>query len=1762
MDIDKLIKQRSGFKAKLTNFEKYLSLIFTPKPLSELQQIDLEGRLSKFESLYDVFDALQMEIELASEDPEGEYVERGVIEERYHSLLAKARAQLRASRAEGSETGTTMDSKSGASFKHNFVRLPKIDLPYFDGSYQCWLEYRDTFCSLIHNSDSIDEIGKFHYLRASLKGRASEIIKNIDFKGDNYEMAWDLLCVRYDNNRLLISNHVQALIDVEPVTKESSTSLRRLIDVINKNLRALKTLKEPTEYWDTLIIFLMARKLDFGTNLKWEEYRNGLTVTPSLSKFIEFITSKADLLETLESNNKSNQRQKSFIITNTENKIVKSNIQTNNLQNNNLHTNYLQNKVKCPLCSKDHLLYTCELFKSLSTESRIQKAKECKVCLNCLRSSHITKKCRLAGCKYCKSRHNTLLHVEPTEQPFQDPMPSTSNNVALPIDTSNNVVLTVDTLHHTSTPNILLSTAIVKVVSNSGDRVNARVLLDNGSTANFITESLCTKLGLSRQYATSTVTGINQQSSCSTQSCKLSIESCNGDYRMDLSCLILPEITKRLPSSFVNIENIPIPSSLSLADPSFNIPSVVDILVGAEVFWTVVGTATIDLGKRMPKLCETKFGWIVSGAVYRHRQSLQNSLHFCNFVSSTENPDLTKFWELDSVSSKHSLSQEERACELSFKQNTIRDDNGKFIVTMPLKASPNLLGDSYIMAKRRFLSLERRFEREPKFKARYIEFMNEYERLGHMSEIKNDLRSRSNEQVEYFIPHHGVIRESSTSTKLRTVFDASAISTTGVSLNDLQMIGPKVQDDLFSILLRFRQHKYVISADVEKMYRCIGVTDAQRHLLQIVFRKDPKEPLKIYQLNTVTYGTASAPYLATKCLVSLADVASTDNVKSAILHDFYVDDFLGGGSTISETIDLAKGVDSILSSAQFFLRKWQSNNPEILKSIGKFGEASSLDLSNHSQASKTLGLHWLCNDDTLSFLINISNTKKITKRHILSVISQIFDPLGLVGPCIVEAKRIMQRLWVEQSGWDTEVSPEIIEMWSTFVHTLPNLNNLKISRWVSSDLAVEHELHIFCDASEGAYGACIYVRSLCSNGSINVQLLVSKNRVAPIKVVTIPRLELCAALLGARLCTVVTESLTMPIVKRTFWSDSMIVLGWLNISPSQLKPFVRNRISEIQESTAGDKWRYVPSKDNPADLVSRGARADSIGDCSLWWSGPNFLQSCESSWPVKPHKSVKQDLPEVVCHHISPHDSSNPNNHQSLIQSLIHNHSNFNHLIRITAYIKRFIYNLKNSNCKMHGSLSTNELNDALTCLLLGAQSEMFPEEHNILKSGNTLPRKNRLISLTPFLDSNGIIRVGGRLDNSPYEYNTKHPILLCSKHHFTKILFQMQHKSLLHAGPQLLLANVRLNYWPLGGRNLAKAVVKNCIKCFRYKCQNIQPIMGQLPCSRTNLQFPFFNSSVDYAGPVLIADRKGRGCKLTKSYICIFVCHATRAVHLELVTDLTKEGFIAALNRFTSRRGKPQSILSDNGTNFVGANNDLKRFLSNFDVASEMALQNITFTFAPPYSPHFNGMAEAAVKSTKNHLRKLLSLTNFTYEELATCLCQIEAVLNSRPLTPLSCDPSDFSVLTPSHFLIGRTLTSVPSPQVPDTNISCLERYRRIDYIRQHFWQRFSNEYVSLLQQKTKWSVTTGQLQEGMLVLIRDKALPPLVWSLGRVVRTYAGVDGLVRVADLKTRRGIITRGFNNICPLPLEDVNGREDVHASSACTAAAGLTSPAEG
>ncbi|XP_047538693.1 uncharacterized protein LOC125072211 [Vanessa atalanta] len=1337
---------------------------------------------------------------------------------------------------------------------------------------------------------------------------------------------------------------------------------------------------------------------------------------------------------------------------------------------------------------------------------------------------HRVHKCKSGSCTKCSLKHNTLLHKEI----------GSSQHVEPPVDKA--TALSVQ-----MTEPVLLSTAVVYILGSDNQRHEARAVLDSGSQASFMTQRLLHKLNLHCQKTQISVTGINSTITQVNKRCDTIIFSKVSSFQSNISLFVLPNITN-LCNNRVIIKDLRISSQYTLADPHYYNPIDIDLLLGADIFWNLILSNQIRLGKNCPVLQETQLGYIISGPTsgLKHNIYKENTgLITCNFIKNdcTDiQEQLAKFWSLEETpyAFKPAYSMEEKLCEKHFVDNFTRMPDGRFSVAIPLKKPETLLGDSYTRALHCFLSLERRLQKQPKLKELYIDFMTEYEQLGHMSVVPNYPVLDTNNL--YFLPHHGVLRENSATTKLRAVFNASAPSTTGVSLNDLQMVGPTIQNDLFSILIRFRHYSYVMTADIEKMYRQVLIHQNQRHLQNIIWRDDPSKELSIFQLNTVTYGTASAPFLAVRCLKQLALECEDNLISEIINNDFYVDDLVTGTQSIDNLIKIRDSICEVLSKGYFNLRKIKSNIPDLRDISSNSNTHVNLGRQN---SNNTLGLGWISSSDKLCFSHNILSGSQVTKRSVLSTIGQIFDPLGLLTVFVIKAKILLQNLWLLKISWDEPLPLDVAQKWNKFKSDLHFLNDLHLPRCVvCPDLALI-ELHTFCDASQEAYGACTFVRSISVDGKIMTRLLCAKSKVAPLKPTTIPRLELCGAIVAARLTQKVLEAFRLPVQRRILWSDSSVVLGWLKTPPSKLKLFVKNRVAEIQELTYTFEWRYVPTYDNPADLLTRGINLASINTLDLWWSGPTFLHELECKWP-KNNINYKDDLPEIVAHVASTIAIKN----NQLID--FHRFSTLTKIKRTMAFALRFVYNCKihDFNQKLSGPLNTQELDNAFNLLLKQSQIESFPE-YKLLYNKQALPNKNNLISLSPFLDETGLLRVGGRLKNSKFDYNKRHPVLISCKHPLTKLIFTFEHLRLFHAAPQLLLSSLRQQFWPIGGRNMAKQIAHKCYKCFRMKAQTINPIMGQLPEQRLDPGYPFQTTGVDYCGPLQAADRKGRGSKTIKVYIAVFVCFTTKALHLELVTDLTKETYIAALRRFIARRSKPSIIFSDNGTQFVGAKNEIQNFLKqeSLNLVQYMANEGIDFKFIPAYTPHFGGIWEAGVKSVKYHLLRVLGNARLTFEELYTVLVQIESILNSRPLSPISSDPNDLTPLTPGHFLVGRPLTALPTSSLINVNPNRLQRWELVEQLRQNFWIRWQKEYVSELQQRTKWKTSKGDLKEGTMVVIKDDALPPLKWSLGRVRRVFPGPDGVNRVADIETTKGLTRRAFNKICPLPINEAVETQD-------------------
>jgi len=532
----------------------------------------------------------------------------------------------------------------------------------------------------------------------------------------------------------------------------------------------------------------------------------------------------------------------------------------------------------------------------------------------------------------------------------------------------------------------------------------------------------------------------------------------------------------------------------------------------------------------------------------------------------------------------------------------------------------------------------------------------------------------------------------------------------------------------------------------------------------------------------------------------------------------------------------------------------------------------------------------------------------VTKREMLSDKTAIFDPLGLIGPLIVRAKIILQSLWREKIDWDDPVPPNIQKQWFEYRTQLSAVNKLSISRKMTNNLkSCVIEVHGFLDASTLAYGCCLYLRCTDDTGIHHTNLICAKSKVSPLKTLSLPQLELCAALLLTRLANKLIPKLQLKISQQYFWTDSKIVLAWIASSSTKWRTFVAHRVAEIQNKTSMNEWNYVSTGNNPADVISRGCCPSKLISLDLWWSGPNWLTGDKSNWPEYSDSHHKvENIPEskknninVMC--VIDHGDFILNKYESLTKCL-----------RLTAYCLRFINNArtrKNNNIKLTGSSIPEELEMATLKLIKNTQNIGFVDELRELSKGKAVSANSKLFRLRPFIDSNGIKRVGGRLKNAAtIDIFQRHPIALPANCTFAKMLFHEQHRLLMHGGPQMLLSTIRLKYWPINGRNLARNTVHKCVKCFRNKPIFVQPIMGDLSGDRVQPGRAFLKCGIDFAGPFLIKSSTLRKSSIIKTYACIFVCLTTKAVHIEAVSDLTTKAFLNALNRFFDRRGKSAS--------------------------------------------------------------------------------------------------------------------------------------------------------------------------------------------------------------------------------------------------------------
>ncbi|XP_062704294.1 uncharacterized protein LOC134286658 [Aedes albopictus] len=1281
----------------------------------------------------------------------------------------------------------------------------------------------------------------------------------------------------------------------------------------------------------------------------------------------------------------------------------------------------------------------------MSVDQRVSKVKQSGLCFNCLRKGHQIRACPSdKSCLKCSRRHHSMLHFE---QQFQ-PEPKEQNSSVLSeqpeVETAvastapEEPVSTACSGIDRRAKHVFLMTALVNVASKSGKSFKLRALLDSGSQVNLVSEAAVKLLGLPRYPANVPVVGVGGARSQIRHHVILKLSSDYTNFESDLDCLVTARVTGRIPSVPVNISDWKFPAEIVLADPSFNQPRDVDLLIGAEHFFEILKQAQMKLSAELPALHETQFGWVVAGAMEDSGDEVVNVL-----CATNEDPllkSIQRFFEQEELPEEKVQTSEEEAIEEHFSKTYRREEDGRFVVQLPFRESINQLGDSRSLAMKRFLASERRLANQPEMKGMYQAFIREYEGLGHCHEIR-EVDDPPNQQ-NYYFPHHAVLKPSSTSTKLRVVFDGKA-KANGLSLNEVLMVGPKIQSDLFSILLRFRKHIYAFSADVEKMYRQVKIDSSQTHYQRIFWRDNPMEPVRVMELSTVTYGTSPASFLAVRSVVQLArdERVQFPEAAEAILEDCYMDDILSGASTLASATQLRSDIEEVMLKGKFTVRKWCSNDEGVLEGVPEQDREKlvCIEDTDANETIRALGVLWNPRSDQFLFWRNpeVLPDEKVTKRSVLSQIAKLFDPLGLISPVIVLAKSIMQQLWADGLDWDETLENELLSRWVIFHQSLVQLSEIQVPRCIVTPGVRRIEIHGFSDASCIAYGACLYLRCVQENGEVSVRLICSKSRIAPLRRLTIPRLELCAAVILARLVNVVLPILKIEVHDVKLWSDSQIVLAWIKKSPDQLQVYVKNRVMEINKLTSAYEWKYVRSEANPADLVSRGCYPGALSRSDMWWVGPSFLQVADYEIPEAP--MIKdEELPEMrevqVCNLANEVED----------EPVFERCGTFSKLQRVLAQVVRFtrLVRMKGEERRNCRFVSIQDMRKATKYIVRVLQKGKLGEE---IECVQRMEMPKRLANLHPFLDEEGFLRVGGRLQNSMLPFDAKHQLLLPRNHRVTEMLIRQYHEDRLHEGPSGLLAAIRQKYWLVNARSAIRKVTRSCVKCFRTKPREVQPEMGNLPEERVNLAAAFELTGVDYAGPVTVKEGRYKP-KHIKAYIALFVCLTTKSIHLELVSDLTTEAFLAALDRFVNRRGMVRKMMSDNATNFVGASRELHQLHMMFRNQTESAKINdfllkreIEWEFIPPRSPNFGGLWEAGVKVVKSHLHRTLGNAILNFEEFGTVLTSIEAIVNSRPLYALSDDPNEPLPITPAHLMLGRPLEPVVKPSYTVNSVESL---------------------------------------------------------------------------------------------------------------------------
>ena len=1162
-----------------------------------------------------------------------------------------------------------------------------------------------------------------------------------------------------------------------------------------------------------------------------------------------------------------------------------------------------------------------------------------------------------------------------------------------------------------------------------------------------------------------------------------------------------------------------------------------------------------------------------SGSIFCHK--IGTRIHMIDTASLCAGPDLildsrvkdTSITESlekmyhhefpESNCEKKSLSNEDKKFVTVMEQGIEKVD-GHYQLPLPLRNPDKFFPDNKYQALQRLRSIKNKMSKDASFRKEYCDFMSKILAKGYAVKSEECPNGKT-----WYLPHFGVQNPNK---KFRVVFDCS-VNFNGSCLNDELIQGPDLTNLLSGVLLRFRRGKIGYSADIEAMFYQVLIPPEQQSLLKFLWwpNGDFSFQPATYQMRVHTFGAVSSPSCANFALRHVIEDSDMQDpaAKDAILNNFYVDDMLNSDDKVETVKHTVAAVQELCESGGFNLTKFVCKEKDVMESIPleKRSNQADHEIDNNSELiERALGVHWCLESDTLEFRINLQDTP-LTRRGILSTISSIYDPLGIASPFLLKGRKILQKITALSDGWDSQVPSDLASDWIQWRKELPNLEKLLVQRCYKPDSFGDVQMsaiHIFSDASEEGYGVACYLRQVDANNTISVSLVLGKSRVSPLKSVTIPRLELTAATSAVKIAAMVKEELKIPnLGQSVYWTDSQVCLGYIFNEVKRFRVFVANRVSIIRSYTQKDQWNYVESSSNPADHASRGLTIGNDEAVSQWINGPAFLWQKEEVWiRSNLNVSVVSESDPEIKRSITVHASKLTSSYHSLITTLEERISNWNKMVRVVATMKFFVKQCQTpKDSRKEFVLSVKDLLASQRCIVTMLQSKYMPEEVKFYQSEEDLSttrqcrKKSALWKLDPFLSYDGILRIGGRLSNSSLSDEEKHPVIIPGKSEIARRIVEYYHKNINHLGRTSTLNELRQNgFWVLNANTVVRSIINKCTRCKYFRGNCGEQKMADLPEERFSTEGPFTITGMDMFGPFYT--RQGR--KTNKRYVVLFTCLSSRAVHLETTADINTDSFIQALRRFISRRGKVCKLFSDNGKNFIGAENELKKAYNEMDHSQirdfllEQSCDLIEWKKNPPSASHMGGAWERLIQSVRNILKSMFKENSqlLNDESFQTFLTEAECIINSRPLTISNLSDPTSLPLSPNNILTMKTRVALPPPgKFQQADVYCRKRWRQVQYLADIFWNRWKKEFLSQLQERQKWNNESRNFKVNDIVLLKDVNMPRSQWPIARISKTYPSDDGFVRKVQLfiPTSKSELQRPIQKLILLVSADQHDR---------------------